>query len=411
MYVLRHVPALVLLLAAFSAAFAACDFGDGGSLYDPDAQDGPAPVIDGITPGGVVLAGIDEVTITGRNFSAVPDENTVFFDDGAGAAETGTVLEASETTLRVKVPNLPNPALRIRVAVRGAGNFSNAVAQPLTPAVVPFGNLDAGIGEEVFGVAPDGAGGLYASLFVDGSPVGIRRFAADGARTAYYDDDDFVWSGLALAPDGTLYGARRVRAVFEIPGGGPARAFARFTPDVTIAKVAAGGGGNLYAGGTNTEPADAQLYHVRLDGTASGVPFPRTVRDLAVFDGALYVAAVEDGASRVWRVPIGADGALDTPAPYFEPAAGTSILALAFATDGTLFVGTGAEEDPVLAVVPGGGSASTLYPGVLEGPASAFAWGAGSKLYVARASRVVNEEVVPAALVEIETRRQGAPNG
>ena len=120
----RLVTALVLL-----ATLSACDF-EGSSLYDPDAERNSAPVVTDVSaPFSVVLAGIDVVTVNGQNFSATPEDNIVVFDDGQGNSASGTVLSASPTQLEVRVPNLINPALRMRVAVIGSRQHRNARQQ------------------------------------------------------------------------------------------------------------------------------------------------------------------------------------------------------------------------------------------------------------------------------------------
>ena len=399
------LPALLL-----AAALAACDFGDGGSLYDPGAQDGPAPVVSSIAPEGVVLAGIDEVTITGQNFSATPEHNTVYFDDGAGAVQRGTVLEASETSLRVRVPNLPNANLRVRVAVRGAQGFSNAVARPLTAAFEPFGGLDAGTRDEVFGITSDDTGALYASYTRGGSPTGVFRFSPEGERTLF-SNNTFVWSDLAVGADGALFGTRRLRALFRIPNEEAPVAFSVFPNGVALSAVAAAPDGALWTGGTDTQADRASLYRITPDGAATAFPFAEPVRDLFVFDGALYVASMPAGGGKVRRFPIGADGGLGEGSVVYDVGAdlgaGVEVFAIALADDGTLYVGTNA-DDPVREVTSDG-TAMALYPGVLSKPVSGFAWGPGSKLYVAQASQpspIPEQRGEPAALVRLETRRQ-----
>ncbi len=402
---------LVLVLGSF--AIAACDSDPGASLYDPDATGGPAPVIASISPDGPVLAGIDEITISGQNFSPTPSQNLVFFDDGAGEVAQGTILSASQSELRVKVPNLPNANLRVRVSVVGAQDFSNEVAFPLVPASVPFGDLDAGIREEVLSMTSDGAGGLLVSLVSNGSSAGIQRFAADGTRTPYFTSSA-TWSGLTTGLDGTLYGVRRLRAAFVLPEGGSQQTFAVLPNGVSLATIVAGPTGELYAAGSNSSPEAGQLYHITPGGTVTGIPFTDPVTALAVQGQTLFLAAVTPTKSWIVRYTLDAAGDPGPPELFYDLTAdrgpGIAITALAVAADGTLFVGTDA-PDPILEVAPDG-TASTLYPGVLAPPIAGFAWGPGTTLFVAVASIAPATEGgarTPAALYRLETRRQGAP--
>jgi sugar lactone lactonase YvrE len=419
---------LRLLPLALLAALAACDVVADDSLYDPDNRGTAAPVISQVSPQGLVLAGIDEITISGQNFSATLGENLVFFDDGAGAVERGTVLAASSTELRVKVPNLPNPNLRVRVSVVGAPDFSNAVALPLTPSFVPFGDLDAGIREESASIASDATGTLYFSLAQDGNARGIKRFTPAGVRENAISSP-IVWSDLAFGA-GTLYGAQGVQALFRLPPSGPAQVLMPVLGNaVRLTAIDTDDTGGLWAGGsagTPSRPEVPNLYRFDLAGRAVATPFPGVVSDLRVFDGYLYVAAVRSEPTRqakVWRLPIQADGTLGAEEVVYDVDADTPGLrasAIAIAADGTVFVGIAPPTsnpslpvaNPVIRVAPDG-TAAPLYPGVLPSPVQAFAWGAGSELYMVRGRLIQGSgetaRSIPSALFKIETRQQGAP--
>lgn len=407
-----RAPLSSLLMIAF-LALSACDVGDPGSLYDPDVTDGPAPVVSAVSPGGVVLAGIDEITITGQNFSAEPSENTVLFEDGAGVVSQGTVLSASPTELRVRVPNTPNPNIRLRVSVRGSQNFSNAVPFPLSPAVVPFGDLDTGIQEDPRGITSDASGTLYATIYQLGQPIGIKQFTPEGVRSDY-SGQEALWVGLTPSADGeALVGARQIRALFLLPEGDDRSTFAVTPNGTTLSALTTTPGGTIWAGGSHSSATTASLYRVDSDGTVTAFPFEPTVRGLASTDEALYAATatVSGGIvsqSAVYRFPFGADGSIGSGGVIYnvtaELGAGIGANAVAVARDGTVFVATNA-ADPVVQVSPDG-AASILYPGVLPTPITALSWGLGSTLYAIQGT--VDIQVDPVAdLFAIETRRPG----
>lgn len=400
--------ALALLAAALLPA---CDSsGTGASIWNPEAPSGAAPVIASVSPSGVVLAGIDEITIAGQNFSATPADNLVSFDDGTGNAAQGTVLEASPTSLRVRVPNLVNPALRLRVAVRGAPEFSNAVALPLSSATVTFGNLDVGSGESVFSLASTRTT-LYASMGLASDPRGIAAFTHTGTRSVFSTSPS-VWSDLTVSSAGELFGARRVRAVFRLT---PTGDVTHVTVPVghILSSVVAGADGVLWAGGSIVPASNGALFRIAADRTFRSYPFTETVRDLAVGPSTLFVASETAAAAYVvWRFPIEASGDLGPGAVYYNvtaaQGAGVRVNALALAADGTLFVGTSAAVDPIVAVSPDG-VPSVVYPGVLRGPATAFAWAPGTQLYVAQdqVAATTTTPAVPFRLYVLETRRAG----
>lgn len=417
---MRPLRPLVLLLA-LAATVGACDSGSGGSLYDPDDTGAPAPVIASVSPQGIVLAGIDEIMITGQNFSATPTANVVFFDDGAGAVARGTILAASETELRVKVPNLPNTALKLRVTVQGARDFSNAVDYPLIPSFVPFGDLDAGISEEPNGVASDPAGNLYVSLTEDGNARGIKRFAPDGTREDYVESGN-VWTDLALDADGALYGAFRVQALFRLPTDARQQTLQPVLPAGTrLGAIDFDADGNLWGGGDATA-----IYRFDLAGDAVASPFTGDVRALVASGGMVYVAAVRRAngvtSAGVFRLPVQPDGTLGAEALLYDVTGTLGSDArpssLVIAADGTLYVGIAPAQDNLtleaaIVEILASGEASVLYPGVLPTPIRAMAWGEGSELYVVQGRRIAvvngSERILPAALFTVETRRQGAP--
>ena len=397
---LARLAPLALLLAV-----AGCDTGEGPSLFDPDRQTAPDPTVTAVSPAGSALAGIDEVTITGSNFSATASDNLVFFGDTAGE-----ILSASPTELRVKVPNTPAENLPLRVSVRNAANYSASVSYTLVPAVVEFGNL--GQTETPLGITTDGAGNLYLSRNDDGTRS-IIRITPDGMRSPFFDTT-FDFSGLSVGPDGAVYATRGVFAAFRLPEGGTQEIFGLVSegrPRLTAIDVDPTG--NLYVGGNNGgDSGTNSIYRIDpADQAVTAYAQSGNVRAIAVFDGAVYVAVTENLISQILRFPADANGDLGAPTPYanLTDLAGAEATSLAFAASGDLYVGTDAIEDP-LYLVRADGSSELVYPGVLEGPSFRLAYGPGSFLYMMTAV-VLNAEnavIKPADLVRIETRQDGA---
>ena len=395
-------------LAALVLVLAACDSGEGSSLYDPDAETGPAPVISSVTPDGVVLAGIDVITIQGQNFSDDPALNTVVFDDATGNAANGEILSASTSRLEVRTPNLPNPALRVRVAVVGAQDYSNAVSLPLSPAFARVESLDPNREESPRALGNGIDGSLYVTLYVEGAAAGILRFGPDGARSTY-STEGTLWTGLAPVAGGSLFGVRQNRGVYLIPEGGTSDVTVRDIPSGnTLRDVVAIGDGMFWTGGTNTNVAARALYRFTADGTVTAtVPFEEPVTSLAAAAGALYVASVTTDAgsvvdSKVWRFPLTADGLGDGEVLLdlvSEFGTGVGANAIALAADGTVFVATNA-ADPLLTISPDG-EATTLYPGILPSPLVDLAWGMGSELYVLQGLTAAEVESPTGGLLDL----------
>ena len=398
---LFRISPLALLLV-----LAACDTGEGTSLYDPNRATSPDPTVASISPDGNALAGIDEITITGSNFSPNADENLVFFGEASAR-----VLSASPTELRVAAPNTPRENLPVRVAVRSAANYSAPVAYTLVSALTPFGELARG--DEPFGMASDASGLLYASLTIDGQATGIFQIPQPDERTLYHEDRASTWPDITLGPDGAVYGVRNNRGVYRLPAGAPSTVFAALPNGVSLTAIGASPSGDLWVGGSNSDLASSALYRIGADATVTPFSFPKIVRDLVILGDALYAATQTSGLAEVWRFPLDASGALGGGTLYYDLTAelgpGTIVFAIEAAADGTLFVGTNA-ADPVRLIAPDG-TASALYPGVLRPPASEFAWGAGSTLYMGQA-RIAATEVTQAQdaqLYQVITRYERRP--
>ncbi len=375
----------------FAAAMAGCDSGPAPSLYDPDRPSGPDPAITSIEPAEFALAGVDIVTLAGSNFSADAANNLVYFNE-----VRAEVAEASPTSLKVKAPATPGADIEVRVSVLGAENYSNGIAYRLEAAVESFGEI-AGF-EEPFSITSDLAGNLYVSMNVNGRSAGVLRMAPDGTRSPFIESN-FIWRSMAYGVDDMLYAVRGVRAVFRFMEGGRQQVWVA-VPDnaVRLSAMTFDPDNNMWAGGNNEN-----IYRIAPDKSVEAFPFEANVRALRFFDGYLYAAATRDNASGIWRWPV-AGGEPGAAERYFDVtgANGAEALALAFATNGDLFVGTNG-ADPVLLVEPGG-EGSVLYPGLLLPSAVSFAWGDAPNLYMVQG----RTDTTTPDLIRINTRREGA---
>ena len=369
-----------------------CDSGTAPSIYDPNRTSLPDPVIESVTPEGRALAGVDEITITGSNFSTVPENNLVYF----GTAR-GDVVEASTTLLRMVAPNDPQPELGLRLTVVGAENFSNSVSYGLDPPFVEFGDIKDS--EDVYGIVTDQSGNVYASLAAFDLPVGIIRMTPEGERSEFVSST-FLWSDMAFGSDNHLYAVRSVRALFRYQEDGTDfEVFAVIPNSATrLTTIAIDASNRVWAAGNNQE-----VYSIGSDKTVSSYEFEADVRDLALYGDFLYLAGVQEGSSKIWRFMINSSGELGDPEEFFDVTAfsGSEAYALAFTAAGHLYVGTDA-VDPVLVVNPDG-VGQVLYSGVLSQPARRFSWGPGGQLYASTNST----EASPAGIIRITTRSTG----
>jgi len=350
------------------ALVAGCDTDPASSLYDPDVETKPDPVITTVDPPSVAIAGVDVVTLTGENFSEAIEENLVYFGD-----VRGILLEASPTVLQVLSPNRPQPELLLRVAILGAENFSNAINYTLEPAWQPYG--DIADFEEPLTITSDMAGNVYASLLSDGRSLGVVRIEPLGVRTIFAAST-FLWSSIVFDSNGALYTARGVRALFRFTEGSGQEVFVVIQDNtVKLDVVCFDEDGNLWSGGQSQH-----VYRITTEKAVHQYPFDAEVQDIVYFSGHLYTLVYQDGHSRIVRFAISDSGDLVSGEIFYDfGETSYEIFSLAINTQGVLFVGTSA-EDPVRFVRPDQ-SSDVLYPGVLPSPAISFAWSAG-ELYM-----------------------------
>ncbi len=384
---------LVIALLASTAWIGGCDTTPGDTLYDDAPQFRADPVVTAVEPEGSSLAGIGTITIRGENFSSNPSENLVYFD-GVRAE----VVSASPTELVVRSPNVPGEDVEVRLTVIGAEHFADTVTYVLTSAIEEVGGVADF--EESFAIATDQEGNVYVSLFANNASVGIKRIPPDGMREDYIPTT-FKWDALAMKDD-RLYGVRNVRAVFRFPEGGGDQEVWAVAEDrsARFTELTVDGDGNVWVGGSG-----GHVYRIDEAGAMEAFAVEGTVTALAAHEGTLYAARTLDGVSTVWSHSLegGVLGAGVQLLALSDIGAGVTALSLAVAQDGSVFVGTNA-DDPLVLVEPDGTS-DTFYPGLLDPPAFSLAWGDGVHLYMSRPDLAS----APSRMLRINTQRQG-PN-
>ena len=253
-------------------------------------------------------------------------------------------------------------------------------------------------------LATDASGNLFAEITDGTSDQGITMFDPSRTATSFAPKTSAVasWSALKVGPGGDLYAARATRAIFkyDAAGGAAAALWQAFPTGTFITVMDFDQSQNLWAGGNNSS-----VYRVKQDKSIATFPFVANVRAVRVFNGYLYMAALKDGAEKIWRAPIIGDS-LGTPEVYFDFDAvyGSKSYVpqvLTFASDGTMYVGTDAPEGIVI-VSPGGAAMAPLqaYKDLFATSVKYLAWGPGDILYASSNSGV---------LMFVRTRKTGAP--
>ncbi len=371
--------------------FIGCDSGTAPSIYDPDRASLPDPVIENVLPEGKALAGVDAITITGNNFSSQRDDNLVYF-----GTDRADVLEASATQLRVFAPNSPQPELQLRMSVIGAENFSNSISYGLDAPFIEFGDVKDF--ENIYGIATDQSGNLYTSLAAFNLAVGIIRITPEGERSEFISSS-FPWTDIEFGADNSLYAVRSVRALFRYQEGGTNFEVFAIIPNTTtqLNTIAIDPSNRIWVAGNNTD-----IYSIDLDRSIKTYAFEADVRDIAFFEGFLYVSGTQGQMNGIWRFAIDSNGDLGTVEEVFDfTSSGLIPHAIAFSVSGHLYVGID-NADPVFLIDPDG-MGTVLYPDVMTQPVREFTWGPEGYLYAATTS----SDDFPSGIIRITTRRIG----
>ncbi len=366
-------------------------------LNDNLPASGQKPVITSISP-AVALGGVTVVTINGSNFSAKPEDNLVFFS-GALA----DVLSASTTQLIVKTPFVAGDSIFIKIAVSKAVDFSDTLMYKVLEAAPELYGFQSF--EKPYGMTVDNNNNVYISLTSAGLGAGIKKitptdslfdFAPKGAET--------FWSSLKIGPGGILYAAKDTRGIWKIEEGVavPNQPYILTPTGSRIYDFDYDINGNIWAIGNNSN-----IYRVTPGLTVTPLAFTANLKSVKVFGSALYVAGLKDGIEGVWKIPIIGNDSLDISNNelYFNlsDVYNGKALAVTFAEDGDMYIGTDAPE--AIVVVHPDKSYEPLYPGIFLPPTENFCWGTGTKLYATRYDLAGATQTV----LVIEMQKQGAP--
>ncbi len=398
----------LLLLAGTGLGVIGCNKETPDSIYDPSYVPNARPVVSSYTTVMPNLAGVTIFTFTGANFSSVAGDNIVFYN-----AAPGTILNASPTQLRVRVPYLVDDTVMIRIAVRGATMFSDPPIQyRLAAPDVNFGLWKTV--DQTYGVAIDAAGGVYASTMSGGNGVGVKKYNGDGTRTDYsprYSSTIQTWNSMKFGPGGYLYVCAR-NILFRIPaGGGTPVAFQPVTGASNASDIDFDANNNIWVAGIS----NSSIYRVRTaDKNVRGFACRGDMRAVRVYSGYVYVGGKRDSLEKVYRFPIVTPDSLGPEEEYFNLSTvygvgGGGIYALTFNTDGDMYVGTDNPEG--IRLVHPDRSSEAMYVGVLLPKSISFAWQPGGAwLFVSRTGGVLADgSSVKDALMKYDTQKSGAP--
>lgn len=375
------------------------------SLEEYPSANLPAPVLSTINPSSQALAGVTVITITGENFSSNIRNNRVYFN-----GEPGTILNSTTTELVVKVPNVVDDTVIVKIAVVGSQNFSNIFQYKMVPAWEVYYPLDKDA-EKAYGIILDNSNNLLISLL--GKGVWKITPLPDTSKTLFIPvgNNAQKWDNFRFGPGGELYGVRSARGVWKLEENVAPAGFWAAPSAGIIGALEFDANQNLW-----TLNSSNSIFRFKQDKTIATFPFTGVLRAIRIFNNELYVAATKDGIEGVWKIPIDANGDLGTAELYFDISnirLQTKINAIAFAEDGNLILGLDKGPDPILVVKPDK-SYEELYPGVIEANSviSIFWPSNSTSMYFVRGEERNadgTKVVVGQAPLRVEMEKYGAP--
>jgi sugar lactone lactonase YvrE len=323
--------------------FAACE-GPSQPEYGPKNQD-PNPTgktaasLTEVNPSEAYLK--DIVTITGSGFDRTPRFNFVAF-----GTHTGTVVEASETELKVRAPNLSGEAVKIRVAVKGSEFWSNEID-------FAFKNAVEIVDEEIVwpnGVDVDADGNVYVGSAADGM---IYKITPEGEKSEFAEVP--VNGAIRFGPEQYLYVCVKgeSKIVRVAPDGSAVEDVVELDAEPVYFDWDANR--NLYIVGNGVG-----LYRLDASGALTFQDSVANGKSCRVFGDRLYLTDIWDG--RILRYDITPEG-LANREVIFE---GDSPAGVEFDAEGTMYYTLAWETS--LYLLGADGSEGVMYDGELATP-------------------------------------------
>ncbi len=373
------------------------------SIYDPDVVGNPDPIVTSVVADsnyasdGTAFAGVGVVNITGQHFSPTKDNNQVFFD-----GLPGIVMSASETVLRVRVPDLIGDSIEVKVAVQGAyyfGEYADPFATQLAAEEVG-GFIDADL--FIMGsIACDNQENVYVNGGQD-----VYSFAPDSLKSIFNSTNFNAANNIKMGPEGHVYFSI-LNYVSRIAPPGVGGSFHAVMPTVVSGlEFNANGHIFVYDGSGNIHALDIDTRAFTTDSTYYGVD----IRGIRVFNDQLFVVGnVEDTSkvvieSSIWVSNITGDS-LGEKQVYADMMLFNNgehdISSITISATGDIFLGN--KDNPPLIVY--NGSFQPYYEPILDAPIVALTWGSGDYLYLVRQAR----DAITQRVIRVNMGQAGAP--
>ncbi len=362
-------------------SFYSCSYDGPTDVYDP-VETSRTPEITSIEPADLALAQYTQVKISGKNFGSGLDSslsNIVYFNN-----KKGTIISESQTEIVVVPPDISGDEITIKISVPGAfelAEFQNYRIELLSIKSDAFIPTD-----QIVAIAVDANENLYAAI--KDRLLTIYKIEP-GKQKAEYGTLSFpVVSEMKVGPNNELYFQITTKDLYKLSAdGGKAEKYVTLPKKVKYFDFDENQ--NIYSGGTKSG-----VFRITTDGNFNEVGSftDFDIKSIRVFDGHVYFSAIYTGtndsypASGVWRSLISStDGNLSDAELVYDWSqlvsfSNSKIGTITLAANGTMFIGSDSEDNPIVVVYPDGNS-EALYSGLLLTKTVQFVWGNGNILY------------------------------
>jgi hypothetical protein len=390
------INAYLLMIALIGINFS-CENDGPTAMYDRKHAVTTPPLISGLEPGSVALAGYNYLKILGENFDATPENNFVYFN-----TIEAEVVNSTATTLTVRRPNQTGDSLTVKVATLGAleiGEFSPYKVEPVYAAYGQLAESDA-----IGSVAVDADENVYFTQ----APRDVYKVQTGGTTTLLGLSRRTVTDS-RVGPGGQLVTLMSYRHIYTMN-----LTTGEETEWVDVAKAVSCGDfdeyGNFYAGGEETD-----LITIKPDSSFGklGVYAADTISCIRVYDQYVYLLVKpvtpdeNNPAVAIWRHKIqNANGSLATRQLVLDwsemsVCAGSRVYDFTFSGDGIMFIGTD-YDSPLATFDIVSKEQDIFYKDILPPAAHSLAWGNGNYIYIAQGGENWS-------LIRVDVGAQGAP--
>ena len=367
------ISAVILLLSS------GCKYDVAEPQWDEPFDLGAVPEITQIDPPGSAAPGVNYITIYGKNFNGVPDNNGVLFDDFRGNVVSAEILEKSGTEIKIRRPDFSSDSCIIKIIPDSTYLPAKSSLYKVDQVYENYGSFLENLQLAVLAV--DKSENLYV---VESLSKTIHKISPDGDKTQL-GTASRAPTEARFGPDGNLYllgSDRRIDRVDITTGD-----ITQWTqlPQGRIAKFGDFDGNYLYAG------QNSGLFIVRFDSssivTSSGFYSGEEILAVKAVNGYLYVTSrVSSSPAKIWKHQI-LSGSLSAQEMVLDMSPTDSVFSsrlvkgITLSSDGNIFIATDA-ANPILYFNPSTSELDFFYKGILPAYCKYFFWGSQKYIYM-----------------------------